>query len=401
MSKFTDYFPTAGGGAGGGGGLTNTYAAFNVQDGSVPNIPTSPGYNPTTGVYEHPEGGVFIQTGFEVPNSIYPNATVNATRHSTAITTNNIGGADVPGSNNSRMHFIAAGNSQAGPYGSIYIIPRTSITSSNILRYDKNADGSYTQIAFTPSISTFPDPLNDHTPRTIKMIVWDPSANLWVGIVGPVYYYNSSWAAQGYTSPGDGNTASATGRTVTTPTLDGGAWTSVGYHNISGGRLDLSDGVYFNGAVYFRIESTYNQGNAFSYLTVTTTGGTSTVTSTANPAIGTASGHSQIEQSAKSYGVNFIRRLNETFTIFSDVAQTTQTATFVGTEPGLDVVAFEIIDGEIIAFCTTTAQGSGYTFRSFSPTAIEMLGDSTPRTFDPTALGLSGTLAHTVFYKIG
>ena len=63
MSNFSTYFPIPS--SGGGSALTNTYSSFHVTS-------TTAGYDPSTGIYNHPEGGVFLQTGFlssDVPHT--------------------------------------------------------------------------------------------------------------------------------------------------------------------------------------------------------------------------------------------------------------------------------------------------------------------------------------------
>ena len=143
MSKFTDYFPSAG--SGGGGGGINSYAPFKVEATGNP-----VGYDSTTGVYTNPvDDSIWVKTGDAVLalQSVYPNASyVPPTSIIKYSKSNSNRGAFGTGQylvRDSRAWTQMVG--ARGPLDDLYVLgPGTSpYNVSNVFRYDYSATPVY------------------------------------------------------------------------------------------------------------------------------------------------------------------------------------------------------------------------------------------------------------------
>ena len=70
MSNYSDFFGVGSSGGGGGSVPINSYLPFYVSGTSNPT-----GYDAATGLYTHPDGNFYLQTGFTLGADGYPNAT--------------------------------------------------------------------------------------------------------------------------------------------------------------------------------------------------------------------------------------------------------------------------------------------------------------------------------------
>jgi hypothetical protein len=148
MGNFSNYFPIpSSGGGGGGGGLTNTYATFNVDDGSDPSRPVTPGYVPATGLYTHPDGGVYLEQGktFMDTNNEYPNATVQGSLNYQFTQPDS---DPTNTTTDQKLHFVPGGHPLGGTYGTIYSTYANTWHSAHRLRatvqrWVRQADGTF------------------------------------------------------------------------------------------------------------------------------------------------------------------------------------------------------------------------------------------------------------------
>jgi hypothetical protein len=411
MANFSNYFPIPSSG-GGGGGLTNTYAAFHVNDGTVAGFPLTVGYTPSTGVYEHPEGGVFLKTGHTLKdqgstysNSVItglahseraaptPNPVVTTDPYSTTIRNASTGYATI--SIPSKLHYVPTDG-----LGTIYLTYLQSNNFSNnnfnhqpaILRWEKQADGSFIQGSnlVMQVVSTA-----NHYPSGIS---YDPVNQLWVGIVyhggndafNPLQIYTASspdgaWTLRASRLPplADPNASRA----------------SQQYDNYF---FDLNNEVTTwtdQGFVYWNLRNRAS-GHNNSYIMAFNT---STNAITGN---NDNTGNTQVVitprfgPEVRTDGTVYSTRQATGFTSFSDTALTTQTATFSDTTVGLQFGNEWVIIAGKLYNVSDLNDGEGFRLIEWSFSGINIIGDGTARTLT-TITGLSGNLAQTVFFKIG
>ena len=412
MSKFTDYFPTAGGGAGGGGGLTNTYAAFHVNDGTVIGFPLTVGYTPSTGVYEHPEGGVFLKTGHTLldQGSTYSNSVITGVAHSeraaptpNPVATSNPYSLQYADASTgygtvtitSKLHYAPTDG-----LGTIYLTYLQPADMSNqgfthrtqILRWEKQADGSFIQGSnlVMKVVST--------TNRYPGGISYDPVSQLWICI--------------GY----HGGNSSGTPLQIYTASSVDGTWTARASRlpplsNPSASReSQLSDNYFFG--LGGSIATWVDQGFFYWSLRNRASGHNNSYIMAFNPSTNAITGNNdntgntqvvitpRFGSGVRTDGTVYSTRQATGFTSFSDPALTTQTGilsdTTVGLQFGNDWV---IIAGKLYNISDLN-DGEGFRLIEWSFSGINIIGDGTARTLT-TITGLSGNLAQTVFFKIG
>ncbi len=413
MSKFTDYFPTAGGGAGGGGGLTNTYAAFHVNDGTVTGFPLTAGYTPSTGVYEHPEGGVFLKTGHTLKDqgSTYSNSVITGLAHSerAAPTPNPVATANPYSLSyadastgygtitiTSKLHYVPTDG-----LGTIYLtyLQPSGYSNQNythrtqILRWEKQADGSFIQGSnlVMQVVSTA-----NHYPSGIS---YDPVNQLWVCIV----YHG-------------GNDAFNPLQIYTASSIDG-AWTLRASRlpplaDPAASRASQQYDNYFFDLTNFAVTTWTDQGFVYWNLRNRASGHSGSYTMAFNTSTNAITGNNdntgntqvvitpRFGSGVRTDGTVYSTRQSTGFTSFSDTALTTQTATFSDTTVGLQFGNDWVIIAGKPYNVSDLNDGEGFRLIEWSFSGINIIGDGTARTLT-TITGLSGNLAQTVFFKIG
>ena len=389
MSNFSTYFPIPS--SGGGSALTNTYASFHVTS-------TTAGYDPSTGIYNHPEGGVFLQTGFLSSDvTTYPNAVKTGASYSERIGAT---GESTVGIMNSgapsvlsppAMHYV---DSEDTIYLTYYQL-QGNIQQNNpvtlIPSWTKQSDGIYTRNAdkTLPAVASG---------RYLREIIWDPTNEVWVGLE---YNYKGTidtnrqvtfWTCDTI----DGTWVFRAGQTNPLAFPDEAA-SSSNNQSLTRFKTDQDTGYRWNlrvwdGLVYcflrpVAIPSDYQISfNASTYAIVGSTGNSATV---------------PISFYRKQQGNKSIQLITDGFSSFADGTTTTVDETFTDTTANISFGNSFAIDSDnnILAFANLD-DGNGIILFKWSFTASDLIGDGTVRTIT-TISGMSSNLSQTVFFKIG
>ena len=388
MSNFSTYFPIP---SSGGSALTNTYASFHVTS-------TTAGYDPSTGIYNHPEGGVFLQTGFlSSDTTTYPNAVKTGASYSERIGAT---GESTVGIMNSgapsvlsppAMHYV---DSEDTIYLTYYQL-QGNIQQNNpvtlIPSWTKQSDGIYTRNAdkTLPAVASG---------RYLREIIWDPTNEVWVGLE---YNYKGTidtnrqvtfWTCDTI----DGTWVFRAGQTNPLAFPDEAA-SSSNNQSLTRFKTDQDTGYRWNlrvwdGLVYcflrpVAIPSDYQISfNASTYAIVGSTGNSATV---------------PISFYRKQQGNKSIQLITDGFSSFADGTTTTVDETFTDTTANISFGNSFAIDSDnnILAFANLD-DGNGIILFKWSFTASDLIGDGAVRTIT-TISGMSSNLSQTVFFKIG
>ena len=400
MSNFSTYFPIPS--SGGGSALTNTYASFHVTS-------TTAGYDPSTGIYNHPEGGVFLQTGFlSSDTTTYPNAVKTGASYSERIGavpnpiidssksfpdySKPILGSGSPSQLQPAMHYV---DSEDTIYLTYYQlqgnIQGNSAPVTLIPSWTKQSDGIYTRNAdkTLPAVASG---------RYLREIIWDPTNEVWVGLE---YNYKGLPFSTGQVTfwtcdTIDGTWVYRAGHSCPLYFPDESANSS---DNLANTRFQTSGDTEYrwnlrvwDGLVYCflrprGIPSDYQISfNASTYAIVGSTGNSATV---------------PISFYRKQQGNKSIQLITDGFSSFADGTTTTVDETFTDTTANIVMGNSFAIDSDdnILAFADLD-DGNGLVLFKWSFTALDLIGDGTVRTIT-TISGMSSNLSQTVFFKIG
>jgi len=401
MGNFSTYFPIPSSG-GGGGALTNTYASFHVTS-------TTPGYDPSTGIYNHPEGGVFLQTGFLSSDATtYPNAVKTGASYS-----ERIGAVPNPIINSSAawpdyskpiltsgtptvlsppaMHYVDSEDTIYLTYYQLQNQIQNNAPETLIPSWTKQSDGIYTRNADKTLQAVA-------SGRYLREIIWDPTNEVWVGLeynykglpfrTGQVTFWtcdtiDGTWVFRA------GHSCPLAYPDEASNSTDNESLTRfyTGQDTDKRWRLRVWDGVVY---CYLRpqgIPSHYNISfNASTYAIVGSTGNSAPL---------------PISYYRKQQGNKSIQRITNGFSSFADGTTTTVDETFTDTTANIVMGTSFAIDSDdnILAFADLD-DGNGLVLFKWSFTATDLIGDGTIRTVT-TISGMSSNLSQTVFFKIG
>ena len=418
MSNFSQFFPaSSGGGTAGGGGLTNTYAAFNLNDGSDATRPVSPGYVPTTGFYTHPDGGVYLEQGktFRDVSNTYPNATIQGSLN------HNFAQPDSDPTNTTtdeRMHFVPGGHPLGGTYGTIYSTMVNSwhvsfLGRTTVQRWVRQADGTFikgTSGYMNNAGSQVSPPQN---------VVYDTTNQIFVAIKTTMTnaqagtgQISNNYNIYTHTTPFrfDGAAASLWTQRATIPSV-GASGTNNCYYPLATPPMFFSGNT---GLTYIQPLQSAN-GNGIQTNSSFNASTYSRIAATLPHRVDVLEDGSRYLRGGGTTGFNQ----------YSDGSATTLTDTFTDSTPGLGITSYKnnlfggvppgggstinpywptfvvpVSGGDIVSQASISSNSRGTQLYDFSFTATPFIGDGqVPGAI--TIPGITNPLPQTLFYKIG
>ncbi len=409
MSNFTDFFPSSGGAGG-----VNSYSVFSVSDGTS-GLPVTEGYNSSTGIYEHPVGGVYLQTGFTaVQGTDYPNATVQDIRNNTELIREvaaSSGGINTSpngiGITNLRARSLWNPDNQT-----LYVNDfqasdgRVPFPLFPILR---NANGTWT------SQSTIQIPIINGA--TIIALGYNSNNGVYVGFfrVADTQFqaqYSTdlvTWTSYAVNYPWQNNSGGLSfGRTGSSvnqrmPTI----WNDGDSMNL---RMITSGGT----SIYVRLDCSFSQTAAipasnFSYAERQPNRVIAPFVNFGTPTFFGGSAGSE-----KSGGVPFaydgtnwytVRNINGSGGVIQRSSVFGTASSYVDyitdNTAGLIISSLQAISTTELVGVAQPGSGAPFGLLKFSTTASNIIGDGAARTFTPTGAGLNAALTQTVFLQIG